>query len=334
MGHEGVDPPARATIEDVAKAAGVSRQTVSRALNDMAEISAQTRARVLDAAAALGYRPNMFARGMKTRKSDMIGLIVSDIANPFYPSVARGVFDAAREHGWNVVLYNTDADRGRERAALVDLVDRGAQGAVGFFYATPEADLVGYTSALPLVVADRTLRDPALSVVSADFAGGTATAVEHLVARGHRAIGMLDSSVGLAVDERREAFVAAMARHGLDPDGAVVVGSPDVAGGAAATRSLLAARPTTAIFGFNDLMALGAVRTLRELGLGVPEDCAVIGFDDLEFSQYADPPLTTVHSDKHEHGALLVRVLAELREQPRSPIRISMPVRLVERASG
>jgi LacI family transcriptional regulator len=335
VGDEAARPAARATIEDVARAAGVSRQTVSRALNDLGEISASTRARVLAAVEELDYRPNMFARGMKTRRSDMIGLVVSDIANPFYPSVARGVFDAARERGWNVVVYNTDADRDRESAALVDLVDRGAQGAVGFFYALPEENLAGFAASLPLVVADRRLSDPALSVVSADFAGGTATAVDYLVGQGHREIGMLDSSVGLAVDERRDAFVEAMARHGLAASATVVDGSPDLAGGAAATRALLAERPgTTAVFGFNDLMAMGAVRALRELGIAVPGGCAVIGFDDLEFSQYADPPLTTVHSDKHEHGVLLVRALDDLRPDGRGPVRIDMPVRLVRRASA
>lgn len=332
---------ARATIMDVARLAGVSRQTVTRAMNGMGEISTDTRARVLAAARELDYRPNLFARGMKTRRSDVVGLVVSDISNPFYPSVARGVFDAAAELGWNVVVYNTDAELPREREALEDLIARGAQGVVGFFYALGEEELADYASRTALVVADRILRVPGLSSVNSDFTGGTTEVVRFLADRGHRAIGMLDSSVGVAVDERRTAFLAALGRLDLDQVDAVVSDEPSIDGGARAVRRLIAKRPdTTAVFAFNDLMAFGAIDELPRLGRPVPQRCAVVGFDDLIFARYLHPPLTTVHTDKYEHGRLLVGTLHDVAaaiaagDTAARTQRISLPVRLIKRSSA
>ncbi|MEC3974992.1 LacI family DNA-binding transcriptional regulator [Amycolatopsis sp. H20-H5] len=321
----------RATIEDVARVAGVGRQTVSRALNDKAEIAPETRQRVLAAVAELGYRPNAMARGMRTQRSDVIGLVVSDIANPFYPAVARGVYDAAQDAGCSVVLYNTDADPVRERGALEDLLARSARGVVGFFYGTAESVLGEYAKSISLVVADRVLTDPAMRSVSNDFATGTRAAVARLLGRGHRDLGMLDSSVGVALDERRSAFLEACAEAGLGNLSArVVQGAPSIDGGLAASRTLLAGFPQVdGIFAFNDLMGIGAVRAALELGRAVPADCAVVGFDDLPMSALIHPPLTTVRIDKYGHGQALVRTL--LTEEPQ---RLVLPVTLIGRATA
>lgn len=339
----------RVTIDDVARAAGVSRQTVSRALNGKGEIAAETRRRVLTVVEDLDYRPNMFARGMKTRRSDAIGLIVSDISNPFYPAVARGVFDAAETAGRRVVVYNTDADARRELSALEDLYARGADGAVGFFYALEEPTLVEFGRRLPLVIADRRLDGRELPSVTSDFASGVAAAVEHLLARGHRTIGMLDSSVGVAVDERRTAFVDTLAARGLGgADAPIVEAPPTLAGGAAAISELFGAHPAvSAVFAFNDLMAFGAIQAAERLGRAVPAECAIVGFDDLAFAQFVHPRLTTVHTDKYAQGRTLVEMLTAIphrdprqdaRHGSRTPAdraapRVVLPATLVRRAS-
>lgn len=328
----------RVTIDDVAQAAGVSRQTVSRALNDKSEIAPETRRRVLAVVEELDYRPNIFARGMKTRRSDAIGLIVSDISNPFYPAVARGVFDAAESAGRSVVVYNTDANAERERAALEDLYSRGADGAVGFFYALEESALAGHARRLPLVIADRRLADPSLPSVTSNFVAGTTAAVDHLLDLGHREIGMLDSSVGVAVDERRTAFLEALTARGVTGgDAFIVAAPPTITGGAAALGDFLTTHPrVTAVFAFNDLMAFGAIQAAGRRGRDVPADCAVVGFDDLMFARLVHPPLTTVHTDKYAQGRTLVEVLtAGSPAKPGAAARqVVLPATLVRRASA
>ncbi|MGW4058373.1 LacI family DNA-binding transcriptional regulator [Amycolatopsis sp. NPDC004747] len=321
----------RVTIEDVAREAGVGRQTVSRALRDLPEIAPDTRERVLAAATRLGYRPSALAKGMRTQRSDVIALIVSDIANPFYPAVARGVYDAAEAAGCSVVLYNTDADPGRERDAIEDALARSARGVIGFFYGMPDDVLADYARSVPLVVADRELPSEVAASVSNDFATGTAAAVELLARRPDACLGMLDSSVGVAVDERRLAFVTACAALGFgDVSARIVQGPPTIPGGTDATRQLLSAWPgVNGIFAFNDLMGIGAVQAVLARGGAVPRDCAVVGFDDLEMSAYLNPPLSTVRIDKYDHGQALVRaLLADTAD------RISLPVSLITRATA
>ncbi|WP_206784790.1 LacI family DNA-binding transcriptional regulator [Amycolatopsis sp. MtRt-6] len=330
-GHGRLPRVKRVTIEDVAREAGVGRQTVSRALRDLPEIAPDTRERVLAAAARLGYRPSALAQAMRTQRSDVIALIVSDIANPFYPAVARGVYDAAAAAGCSVVLYNTDADADRERDALEDALARSARGVVGFFYGLPDDVLAGYARSVPLVVADRQLPADVAASVSNDFATGTAAAVGLLARRPDACLGMVAGSAGVAVDERRLAFATACAAHGFgDVTARIVPGPPTVAGGTEAAHRLLDAWPgVNGIFAFNDLMGTGAVRAVLARGGAVPRDCAVVGFDDLELSAYLDPPLSTVRIDKHGHGQALVRALLA-----DTAHRISLPVSLISRATA
>lgn len=328
-----VEPSVRVTIDDVARAAGVSRQTVSRAMNGKGEISAATRRRVLATIEELDYRPSVFARGMRTQRAGTLGLILSDIANPFFPAVARGVFDAAAAHGLSVVVHNTDAHAGREAAASREILERGAEGVIGFFEALGDEELVEIHRRLPLVVADRRAPAPAVACVSSDFATGTRLAVEHLHARGHRHLGMLDGAVG--VDHvRRHAFAASA------PGAPIVTGPPTITGGAAAAAQLLGEHPgVSALFAFNDLMAVGAIRALRERGRRVPDDCAVVGYDDLTLAADLDPPLTTVHTDKYELGRTLVEALdgairARREEADTAGEHRLLPATLVVRRSG
>ena len=292
----------RVTIDDVARVAGVSRQTVSRAMNGKGDISAATRRKVLATIEELDYRPSAFARGMRTQRAGTLALVLPDIANPFFPAVARGVFDAAAARGLAVVVHNTDADAAAETEAARAIVDAGAAGAIGFFEALDDASLSALGRRVPLVVADRVSPDDQVASVRSDFAAGTRAAVEHLFAVGHERLGMLDGAV-LGKPDRRRTFLEVLGEHGHpDPAGHVVTAPPTVAGGTAGVRDLRARHPeVTGVFAFNDLLAIGALRA----GEGV----AVVGYDDITMAALLDPPLTTVHTDKYELGRTLVEVL-------------------------
>ncbi|GAA4846534.1 LacI family DNA-binding transcriptional regulator [Actinomycetospora corticicola] len=324
----------RVTIDDVARAAGVSRQTVSRAMNDKGDISEATRRRVLATIEELDYRPSAFARGMRTQRAGTVALVLPDIANPFFPAVARGVFDAAAARGLSVVVHNTDADAGAEAEAGRAIVDAGAAGAIGFFEALDDAALAALGRRIPLVVADRPAPDGAVATVRTDFRAGTRLACGHLSSRGHARLGMLDGAVQNK-PERRRAFLEVLGAAGQpDPADHVVAGPPTVAGGAAALRHLLARHPgVTGVFAFNDLLAIGAVQALRAAGRRAGEQIAVVGYDDITMAALLDPPLTTVHTDKYELGRTLVEVLAHRLDGHPAEHRTLAP-RLVIRGSA
>ncbi|MFI5841681.1 LacI family DNA-binding transcriptional regulator [Catenuloplanes sp. NPDC051500] len=325
-------PPRRVTLKDVARLAGVSHQTVSRAINDKGEIDPETRRRVLDAARDLNYRPSRFGRGLVRPGATTLGLIVSDVMNPFFPELIAGVIEAAEERGWQVLISSTQDDETREPDLIRTL---GAQVDVIVGYlSSPDATLVTALEGLPLVVMGRPVREPAFGVVEADMAAGVQAAVAHLASRGHRVIGMIDCTGGTDHD-RRPPFLAAAAAHGLTvPDGAIVDAVQAVESGEDAFTRLRAARPeVTAVFTFNDLLALGAYRAARRLGVTIPGDCAVVGFDGLPIGELIDPPLTSVSLDKRRMGAVAVAEAARLLAgEP--PGRTVLPVELVVRGSA
>jgi LacI family transcriptional regulator len=305
----------RATIEDVAKLAGVSRQTVSRAVNDMAEITPSTKQRVLEAVRTLGYRPSRFARGLVKQDTTTIGLVVSDLVNPFFPEVAAGVLAAAEHRGWHVVVCDTQYSPDRELAAL-EVLSHQADAIVGYFGNTDD-ELERHAGGVPLVLLERPSTSPRLGSVRIDIEGGVLAGMRHLVSSGHRRIGMLDGAPYPCQPGRRQHYLAVAQELGLDVDeGWIFDCDQSVAGGASAMTALLGAHPeATAVFAFNDLIAVGAVRAARGLGRQVPGDCAVIGFDGLQLGELVDPPLTTLHIDKRRIGELAVEqvglILAE-----------------------
>ena len=301
----------RATIEDVAKLAGVSRQTVSRAVNDKAEIDADTKRRVMDAVRTLNYRPSRFARGLIRQDTTTLGLIISDIGNPFFPELASGVLRAAQARDWQVVLYDTGDDPERELRALSTLADQADVG-VGFL-SRPVALAHATKLGVPFAVLDPGWDTGTTPGVRIDMSAGVRLAVEHLAAAGHRRLGMIDGAADPR-DERRVSFLAVARELGLDVDeDDVEPASCSVEGGADAARALLARRPDrTAVFAYNDVLAVGAVRGLKAAGLRVPEDCAVVGFDGLPLGELVEPPITSVYVDIRRMGELAVAAAAEL----------------------
>ncbi len=300
------------TIHDVARSAGVSRQTVSRALNDKAEIDGSTKQRVLDAARELGYRPSRFARGLVRPETTTIGLVVPDLLNPFFTEVAAGALAAARARGRHVVVYDTAGNPEQELATLRVL---GAQvDAVVGYFSRPEADLDRFTPGIPVVLIGREPHTPRFSGIAIDGEDGVREAVAHLVARGHRRIGMLDHDGGPEAGVRQRWFRRAAAECGVAVHPGWITRAPQtVDGGGAALAGLLAAHPdVTAVFAFNDVMAIGALREARRFGLRVPADLAVIGFDGLALGTLVEPELSSVALDTRAVGALAVEQAARL----------------------
>ncbi|MEV7324782.1 LacI family DNA-binding transcriptional regulator [Streptomyces sp. NPDC093970] len=302
--------PRRVTIDDVAEAAGVSRQTVSRALNDKGEIGASTKQRVLDAALELGYRPSRFARGLVRQDTISVGLVIPDLLNPFFTEVAAAALEAARANGWHVVVYDT-GDRAEEERATLEVISTQVDAVVGYL-SLPEDEIDKLTRGLPVVLIDREHRTERFRSIRIDGESGVHAAIRHLADAGHRHIGMLDHAERSRPSIRHEWFDTAMAACALDAS-AVARADQSVEGGESALEDLLARHPDlTAVFTFNDIIAIGALRGARRLGRRVPRDLAVIGFDGLQLGTLVEPPLTTVALDTRRLGVLAVDQAARL----------------------
>lgn len=317
--------------------AGVSRQTVSRAVNDKGEIDPGTKARVLEAARVLDYRPSRFARGLVRKGTVTVGLVIPDLMNPFFPEVAAGVLEAAELRGWQVVVWDSRTDEAREREAL-DVLSHQADAVVGYFKNEDDV-LARRLGGVPLVLLERGPQRTRFGAVEIDVAGGMEQGIAHLVRAGHRRIGMLDGERSAVPGERREAFLREVRRHGLAVDDSWVVLCPEqsVAGGGVGAEQLLRRRPeVSAVVGFNDLIAVGAMRAARGRGLRVPDDLAVLGFDGLSLGELVEPALTTLHIDKRRLGRLAVEQVVRLRagEEPLGGADAWVVPELVVRASA
>jgi len=329
----------RVTIEDVARAAGVSRQTVSRAINNKGEISPLTLERVMDAIQRLGYRPSWVARGLATQRTRTLGLVVPDITNPFFPEVARGVQDVARARDYHVFLYNTDESAERERQILYSLASQPVDGILLFGSRIADAELLAFVEYYrPLVVLNRPITHPGVGMVLVDNLAGARLAVEYLVQRGHHHIGMLAGPPASPSSiQRVEGFRSALAEHHLPfRESYIVPGPPTLDGGRVIAEQLLRRHPElTALFTYNDVMALGAVQTCIALGYRVPEQRAVIGFDDIWIAALVHPTLTTIRVNKYNVGYRAAQCLLTMVEDAaQCPPAVEIGVELVIRESA
>ncbi len=324
------------TIADVARRAGVSTATVSRVLAGVGGARPATRERVLDAARELEFRPSVVARSLRRRATLTLGLIVTDIENPYFPQLVRAVEDAARADGYAILLCNADDDPDREAALLDVLVERRVDGLIvaASRVGTRQREWLS-RAPVPVVLVNTRPDDVDVPSIISDNAAGGRLAAEHLLALGHRRFGYLlppprnvDAPERLAGVRDALAAAAATSRSGGDtrrrPDLVVGHGPPTVEGGEAAMTELLrrgaapdAARPT-AIVAYNDLMAIGALRAIRAAGLVVPADISVVGFDDVSFAAFTEPPLTTIRQATAEMGRWAV---AAIRDRLGSPGR-------------
>lgn len=281
------------TINDVAAAAGVSRQTVTRAMNNMAGINEATKARVLAAARELKYRPSRFGRGLVKHTHRTLGLVVHDLTNPYYPELASALVGFAAERGWNVVL--ADTVHAEDRAAVIADLTRQVDAIVGYLQ-VPADRLDDIVAEMPAVELDS---DPASTRAGIELAYHDAAqdAVDHLIERGTTHPVMLDSPTDGGVSQRAEVFTAAFGRRHL-PMPVVHADDVSVDGAAHAIDELLADSPTTdAIVAFNDILAVGALNRLRHHGIAVPDDVRVVGIDGLSIGTFVTPRLTTLARD-------------------------------------
>ncbi|WP_104528974.1 LacI family DNA-binding transcriptional regulator [Blastococcus saxobsidens] len=326
-------------MRDVAGRAGVSVGTVSNVLNRPETVSEGTRQRVLDAIADLGFVRNESARQLRAGSSRTVGLVVLDIANPFFTDVARGVEEVVEAAGLSLILCNTDDRRERESAHLAVLAEQRVHGVL----ITPTAELNDDIAALrargvPVVLLDRRAADTHQCAVATDDVLGGRLAAEHLVERGHRRIAFVGGHAELPQVRERHAGVAAAVDEA--PGSELTVLSPDeltVAGGREAASRIIgipaARRPTAAVCA-NDLIALGMLQEMVRHGVSVPDDFAIVGYDDIEFAAAAAVPLSSVRKPRHELGRRAAQLLLdEARDGHRHEQPVFEPVLVVRESS-
>ena len=325
------------TIADVAQEAKVSTQTVSRVLNGKDEISASTRGSVMAVIERMGYRPNSVARSLVTSRTFAIGLSVPDIRNPFFPEIARGAEDVAREKGYEMFLCNTAEDSQREEDVLRTLEDRRVDGAIICSPRLPDEKLLPWLQSQPAaVLVNRPSPLEIVGSVRVDDASGTRRAVHHLLGNGRETIGFLSGPPGShSGKERARGFREALSAVGSGPDPDLIVPCmPDSGGGYESAFTLLSEhRNIGGLICYNDLVAVGALRACAELGLGVPEDVAVVGCDDIMIAGLVSPALTTLRAPKYEIGAYAARMLLESAGGGDMQAEIILKPELVVRAS-
>ena len=303
----------RVTIADVARTAGVSMMTVSRVVNDSGPVSESTRQRVLLAVGELGYRPSGLARGLATRRTATIGLVVPDVANPFFAGVAKGVEQVAYAEGYNVFLGNTGEDPEHELTLLQSLEEKRVDGLILCSSRLPEADLrqaLQWHGATVLV--NRQLEG--FGAVLVDDQRGAIALVEHLLSGGRRRIGMLAGpETSHSCRLRLLGYDSVLQEAGMQRrQGWMLRCAPDVAGGRQGAINLLQAYPELdALLCFNDLVAVGALQAAAELGRSVPDDLAITGFDDIPLAALMTPPLTTCRVPVFDLGDQAMRLLLE-----------------------
>jgi LacI family transcriptional regulator, galactose operon repressor len=322
-----------ATIKDVAAAAGVSQSTVSRALSMPELVSPATRARVQAAARALGYQPNRAARGLITGRTGNLGLVVPDLANPFFASVVKGVQAAARAADYSVFIADTDEEAGAE-VGLLRALSKQVDGLVLCSPRAADDELAEAGTDTPVVLMNRrTAAHPGITVDNAD---GMRQAVEHLAALGHRRVAYVAGPRSSWSNGQRERGLRATA----DAAGVELVHLghfPPRHDGGVAAADLVLASGASAVIAYNDIVALGLMSRLAVRGVPVPAGISVVGCDDIPMSAMTYPALTTVSVPQHEAGraavALLLALLADDAPAPEYPPRRELPTQLVVRAT-
>jgi LacI family transcriptional regulator len=333
------DPARRATIEDVAKLAKVHKGTVSRALDERKrhQVARETIERVENAARQVGYVPNALARGLRTRSSMTIGVVLPDITNPFFPPLIRGIEGFVNPRGYTSLLVNTDADQKMERTAMMSLVDRRVDGLIVASGQRDETALSElYAAGVKVVLLNRDPGAVPYPLVSGDDASGVSAAVEHLVGLGHRDILHVAGPASFSTTSKRAAaFREACLRH-PEVRGRVVEAESLTtrAGERSMNNALEAGEQPTAIVAGNDLLALGAVRALRAHSLRCPDDVSVVGFNDMPFAEDFYPPLTTVRVPTEAMGRRAAQLLLEGIDANASDQQtVILPVSLIVRDS-
>lgn len=343
------------TVLDVARVAGVARATAARVLGDYGSVRPELRARVLEAAADVGYQPNRLARSMVSGASRTLGAVVADIGNPFFATAVRAIADEARTAGFEVVLANSDEAVAEERAAVQVLVEKRVDGLIVAPAPDGSHDHLARLRDIgpPLVLLDRNVPQLATDAVIIDGGAAAAAAAQHLMSLGHERLAVVtDVATSHALSDlpaaarevegmgtaamRLVGFLGAMAEAGLRPRAEMVVqAAPTLEGARETTLALLDAevRPT-ALFTTDNVMTLGAFEALQERGVPIPEAISLFGFDDLEWTRIVRPPVSVVAQPVYELGvAAARRILARVGGDEGPVETLVLPTRLVMRES-
>jgi len=329
-------------MSDVAREAGVSLMTVSRVINNKGDVSSETRQRILEIISNLGYRPSGIARSLATQETYTIGLVVPDVSNPFFADITQGVERLAHSRGYHVFLCNTEEDPQRELAVIQSLEEKRVDGLILCSPRLEEEKLINAIVKLPAVVlVNRRLHkaeQDTFDGVNLDDERCGQIAAHHLIQRGHQRIGFLTGPpASYSGAGRRRGFLAALQKAGITlDDDWVRPCHPSVEGGHEAGCSLLSAHPQlTALFCFNDLVAVGVLQACNELKRRVPQDLAIVGHDDIPVAALVSPALTTCRIPRFELGARAVKALLErLRDCPDDCSQIVLQPELVIRESA
>lgn len=292
------------SIHEVAKRAKVSIATVSRTLHNNPRVSPETAARVWEAIRDLKYYPNTHAQSLASGRSHIVGLIVSDITNPFFPEMVRGFEEVASSRGYDTIISSTNYEPARTATAVRRMIERKVDG-VGIMTSEMDQELVDEIANrdVPMVFLDNASPGRRISNLRIDYVAGVNLAVRHLLELGHRRIGFLGGPSELkSARARQDAFLECLRSFGIMEDERLMeAGNHRIDGGLAAMQKLLKlSPPPTAVLASNDLTAIGAFRGIRNAGLKVPEDISVVGFDDIELAEFTEPPLTTVRLSRAE----------------------------------
>jgi DNA-binding LacI/PurR family transcriptional regulator len=328
-----------ATIRDVARHAGVSVATAARALGEYGYVSAATRDRVRRAARVLDYHPNAIARSMIKGRTHTLAVIVSDNANPFFAAVVRGIEDVVLAKGYAIMLCNADEDREKEAMYLRTVRQKRVDGLIVSPSGGSAPSLRGLmANGTPIVQVDRRVPGLAADAVLIDNRAGVRAAIEHLINLGHRRIGIISGPRRLYTGrERLEAYRATLRARGLPADDRLILeGSfKERSGYELVGQFLKMRRRPTAIFVANNLMTIGALLGLKEAGIRIPQEMAVVGFDDMEWAPILTPPLTAVAQPGYALGTAAGRLLLERLQTPRAgrPQTVIFQPRLVIRES-
>lgn len=328
-------------LKEVAERAGVSIATVSRVVNAPGTVRAETRARVERVIRETGYRPSRVARRLRVERgrSRLVGLMIPDIQNPFFAEVVRGAEDVAQARGYAVFLGNSDEDPAKERRYLEVMLAEQVDGVILPPHSTtdPAVDEL-LAEGVPLVCVDRRVDRARVDTVVVDSVRGAFEATEHLIGLGHRRIGFIEGRARVSTSrERLEGYRRALAEHGI-PEAPELVRAGDsrLAGGRERTAELLALpdRPTALLVG-NSLMTLGALESIQAAGLRIPEEIALVGYDDMPWALAVRPALTVVRQPGHELGRRAMELLLQRIEDPgRVPSLLMLQPELVVRGSS
>jgi LacI family transcriptional regulator len=325
-----------ASIKDVAAEAGVSVATVSRVLNDHPSVSKDARRRVLAAVEGLAYRPNAVARSLRTDQTYTLGLVISDVLNPYFAELARSVEEEARALGYSVIIGNADERPDLQDHHVRTLLDRRIDGLLvsptdGGSPLMLEAARAG----TPMVFVDRWIPGVEVPVVRADGRAAVRDLVAHLHGLGHRRLAIIAGPAATTTGrERVEAFRAALRPHGIElPDPYIGQGDFQAESGRRVTEEFLRLpEPPEVVFAADNLMALGALDAIRAQGMRIPHDIALAAFDDIPWFVHTDPPITAIAQPTGELGRAAVQALVD-RIEGRPPKSVTLPARLVVRRS-